>query len=1313
MSEAEEVMPEVKQIDLKVKLPNFISEEILQIPYSSEASLADLKQTLSAVPITRHLTNYNVFAQGTNLTEVVDELAPFSDIITDLNLDADNLQIEVRQKAYNLASVYEQVVRLRDTIGLHFIDRMSLDFGASAGVNKFNTIDLAKLEIKEPESSEEDKDVEKKEIEKEEDKDEENEKEKEQEQTQISDEDKAALNKVADEISSVDSSKLSDQVTFDTTNEKLKIPIKSLTISQWSPVPASQRVKGDLLYLTLQTLENESFNITCHFSGFFVNRCSTVNFNPEIKVNEKGKMNKSYLLYNLISSLSPSFEKVIEQNEAALTTSSEHPETYLLSNNAFLAYPWLVNNQKPQNHPDLSRSQLPLIANGVDGSDFIKEWNDDIQGIKDLQGNTVEERIMKEKLIHKTLHEFNRVATETAINIVKGNLTPMNPGEEVDKQIYLKNGIFYSSGSTAVDSFEATGGNEAARYTCSKDLSAIKILNKAHVQGVHNLVTSIVDYMGKRIVCQAPVPGIFNNSVEEEESEDKVVYGLSSDNTKIVQNKAFEEPLKVVAELFHLKPHSVKCAEDIKSDSDLIVSKDTKGIFGTDGRKYVIDMYRTVPLDIEFIEQNFDLSKDNSYPHGEASVRHEAVDSWWRKEIGNLIKAETEKLEKEGKKNDEKQKLNVKADDVTFNPDAFTCVDESKKDQDEVRSISKYIKDTLIEEYLDTIPHQIAPFDGQQLSSILHNYGINLRYLGYIAEQAVARREKFLRETEEAIKANVTESEKKAAERAAKEKEDAEKKKSEEESKEDKDEKKDENKDEEKQEDTKATYEPVFANFNALYRVSIQEMIARAVKHILRKLITNVPFYLVPSVVTHFHNCLFGGDINKKPEAQFDEELKLFYPESAFEFASLTHESVLKLIQKEVFVRFRYTLPESWISEIKSTQLLREIAVKFGIQWKAQDYAFSAEEFEANKAKFATQKQVIETTKSKKKGKKETSVQTQTVERNSIFVPEDIVNFVPKVKDSGYKASLIDEIFATARGHIAQGEKETGIAILNDLLNIQEQIYGRVHPETAKFYLSVSQVYSELGFELEAANIARKAIILSERTLGFDCSETINAYMNAGYYESANLQVVNSMKLYEQAIGTVASVYGSDHPAFITTLTNLADNLHRVKLFDGAIKLFEKALDLSIKINGEVSEVTGAIIHRLANLLVNVSKIKESLAMFIKASDIFTKLLGEDDFLSKEASKNAAGLTNYLEYLKYVEKQKKQEVAASTNGKGRVRSTQEITEAVKGGKKSTKHKKNQVLQADPSIASQSIDDIMKFIEGGDKKKKSQKKGGKK
>lgn len=96
-----------------------------------------------------------------------------------------------------------------------------------------------------------------------------------------------------------------------------------------------------------------------------------------------------------------------------------------------------------QNVPDLSRSQLSSLINGVDGADYIKDWNNDIQSIKELPTTTVQERIIREKLIQKSLFEFNKTATETAINIIKGNIPPLNPDESSDKFIYLEMGFLF------------------------------------------------------------------------------------------------------------------------------------------------------------------------------------------------------------------------------------------------------------------------------------------------------------------------------------------------------------------------------------------------------------------------------------------------------------------------------------------------------------------------------------------------------------------------------------------------------------------------------------------------------------------------------------------------------------------------------------------------------------------------------------------------------------------------------------------------------------------------------------------------------
>ncbi|KAK6463291.1 protein TIF31 [Scheffersomyces coipomensis] len=1231
-----------KELTLVVELPKVLNAgDNLHIPSNYEEDLNDLRQSLLILPVSKNLTNYNLFIQNVNVSETFDALTPFSVIIEQLDLQIESeLKITVKEKPYTLASVYDQITRFREVIGLHYIDRITEDNVASRGATAFNTLSLNEINENKVEEEGETKE--------------------DQSKVEISEQELSHLAQISDEICQI-SDNSNFHPTFDNVSDKLRIPIKSLTISQWSPVPTFQKNKGDLLYLTLQSLEGEIFHITCHYSGFFVNKSSSTNFNPDLKVLEKGKFFKHFLLYNLIDQVSPLFSKTIDENEIRLSSTSEHPETYLLPQNATLATPWIVDVKSISHQPDLSRSQLPLISNGVDGSDYVKDWNEDIQSIRDLPTSTIQERVVRDKLIQKSLHDFTKIATETAINIVNGNLTPMNPNEEPERHIYLKNGIFYSSSATTADVYAETGADEAARYVASKDLAGVKAMNRADIRGVHNLATTVVDYLGRRIICQAPVPGIFTQNVNENEDDEKVSYGLSTDGLKILEDKSFEEPLKSVAEVFHLKAHKVELDESTKSESELVVSKDTKGIKGSDGRKYVIDLFRTTPRDISFTEQNFDIANpETSYPHAESLIRHEAIAEWWKRKASALFKAETEKLEQEGdgqsSKDGEKPQIVLPTDQIVFNPDAFSGASESEDDQSGVRDISTFVKDHLIKEFLVEYPNELAPFDGTQLTESLHRKGVNLRYLGYIAEQA-------LEESEE-------------------------------------------------EEESKATIEQTVANYEVLYKLSVQEMIARASKHILRKLTSSLPPLLSPYVVAHFHNCLLGSKITDSPTIEIDQTLASFLPEENFAFTKLNTASIADLVQKEVYARFRYTLPIDWIdTSVRPAQLLREISIKFGIQWKAQDYVFTKEEFETVKESLAVKSQSIETSHSKKKGKKSktVSVVEKVIERNSIFVVDDIVNFVPNVKDSSYKPSLLDDIFQGVRSHLSEDQRELGFTLLNELLSIHEQIFGRVNIETARLYPRIAQIYAELGEDKEAALISRKSAIIAERTSGYDSFDSINAFMNSGYYESATLNLTNSFKLYQHAINIWTSVYGKEHPALINTLTNLADNLFRAGLFTQATKLFEQALELSIKLNGKYSQISGVIYFRLATLLLQSSKFNEALDYYINAQDVLTKLLGPDDSLSKQADKYVGTLKTYQEYLKVQEQQKKKQLAeqaaASGNNKVRVKSN---TETVTNGKKNGNSKKNNIPQPDPEIASKSIEDILNFIEGNQPKKNAKK-----
>lgn len=1266
MAEKPQDPQDPQEVVLKIALPLFLGQKIeyVETHHSLTDSINDIKEALAASSMLSQLTNYSLFYGDVNVTEL-DDFAPLQDVFS----QPGKYDVRLAERAYSLKDVYDHLLRFRESIGMNFFDHAARAQGVAAGSTKFNRMKLDGVkETQKPEKteSEESKGV----------------------AEDVSEEEKAQIKAIVGKLIEPQETNIVEVASADSVLGLWKLPIKSLTLSQWS-VPQIQKARGDLLYLTLTTLESETFSVTCHVLGFFVNRLSNANFDPSMKTGAK-----EYLFHNLVSALSPRFLEAVEGNKQAISHGSQFAESYLIPSQAAVTSPWLVTETQVRNAivPDAFRSQVPLLSNGVDGADLVKDWNEEFQGIKEFSKELFNERLLRDKLINKYIQEFSLAAAATAVEILRGNITPLNPSEAKEDHIFLRNNIFYSFGVNATGAHDNTGGDEAARYCFGKDLATVRLMNRLDVQGVCNLLTCIVDYLGERVVCQAPVPGVFADQTDENgESVDKIVQGYSHDNNVIHTSEEFNEVLKPIGEAFHLKSHKVKLESGAKTENEIALSKDAKCIVGTDHRKYVIDLYRTTPLDIEFLDAHFDGS-ETSYPHKEASLRHDAVEEWYKRKAAALFKVETERLDKEGKLDgDDKPQVAIPVDQIVLNPDVFTGVDELKADQEDVREVSAFIKKQLIPEFLDDITKNLVPFDGAHLTAFMHRVGINMRYLGYIAEEALKRVAEFEKENEEAIKKNEAEIAKKAEE--------------EKEKKDEKDEKKDEDKkDEEKQSAAKLV--PVKANMTALHGLAVQEMIARASKHVIRKLGKDVPFLLKPHLVAHFHNCLLGQDVNSSPEVEIDSSIKSLFSEKETSFTSIKPAEVTSAVEKEVYARFRHSLSSDWTTALKPLSLMRDIALKVGIQWKAQPYFFTKEEFEAKPAASATvesKEPIVEPKKRKNKGKKhQEKVATPAIKRNTVFVADDIIDIVPIIKDAGYRCSMVDEIYETAKSHLNKGDAEIGTTLMTELISFYQQIYGSVNSEISSLYSTLAQFYTERGMSSEASIAARKAIILNERIYGTDSYETINAYIKASFFDSLNKDHASAFALNGRALQLWEQIYGNNHPNAVSTLTNFAAILQEMKLSKEASKLFARAIEVSEKLNGSVCDITALIRHRYAITLVHLGNYKGAQEQFTQAGEVFSKLVGPEDTLSQECANFVTQIKTYIAYNEHqAAEQKKQQ-----NGKKAPVKAPTKTKVPQG---KGKGKKNQTPASDPSIASKSVDEILQFIEGNQGLKKNKKK----
>ena len=523
--------------------------------------------------------------------------------------------------------------------------------------------------------------------------------------------------------------------------------VKSICVSSWNPPPHYLRQKGHLLYLQLTTNEGEQFQLTSHVSGFFVNKSSNSKFDPYPRTHPKSA--SSHSLLSLIEKLSPSFDSSFTSLQEY--NNRKDPLANFQITNTIPANPWTVSPTDcslAAHQPDITRTQETYLLSGVEGTETLRDWNEEFQSTRELPKETVQDRVFRERITSKLFADYNDAAARGAVMVARGEVAPLNPTENRDAQIFVYNNVFFSYGADGVGTFTSEGGDEAARVAVGKDVTGIQVVNQLDIDGLFTPGTVVVDYLGKRLVGQSIVPGIFK---QREPGENQIDYGGVEGRDVVAENEVFVSVFSKLSKALRVKRHDVWDKEGKKHT--LEGSVETKGLLGTDGRKYVLDLYRLTPLDISWIEEHWsddstddEKTPERNYPHRMTVLRPELVEAYWRTKMGDYVRAELEKRKssttvkqdtkdeiEEGESNeiaetkpnggsngkpgesvpestiekaDANERVDISGFDLAFNPDVFCGQappsDEEKaeltKDENKVRSICIFLDSEVIPE---------------------------------------------------------------------------------------------------------------------------------------------------------------------------------------------------------------------------------------------------------------------------------------------------------------------------------------------------------------------------------------------------------------------------------------------------------------------------------------------------------------------------------------------------------------------------------------------------------------------------------------
>ena len=562
-------------------------------------------------------------------------------------------------------------------------------------------------------------------------------------------------------------------------------------------------------------------------------------------------------------------------------------------------YPWLA--KKTSHTFDLNRAEEFLQGRDIGDAlptDLLRDWNAEYQGYKELPKTTLHDRILRDRAIVKVTNEFTAAAVAGAKLIVAGNILPVNPTDPVPAQLYICGNIFFSHALNGRFLSDEGEGDMGPYKLVNNDLRGVIAFNLFDIPKLHTVLTVLVNYRGYRLVAQSIIPGILHQT-----GNNCIQYGSVDHGKTLIWNDDFHQLIKQAGDSLRIPEHKVK--DEHANVVTLCCSAETKGVLGTDGRKYVLDLDRTSVRDINFNEswalirlELYDIYTDYlkhrhilfhrkelrekkaaaiaaENANAEVTIEPTEVSTSTNKDSeaptttpatteGETVEEKKEEGEKEGEKENIPEFIPPK-----FNPNVLGLrhgeiigeKEEIEIEENKVKELARFLLEnvipTLVKEFMTNTAY---PTDSASLTGVFHGHGINMRYLGHVTK-LIGSQKPFIRD------------------------------------------------------------------------LCIREMIIRSTKHIFNEFIRQIKDESkVLRSTCHFLNCFVRGAHllnNLAPESLLPEEY------------GLSAESLWRKIKESIKTHFSYELKDDEFKASKSILItLRALCQQTGIQIISKNYDF-------------------------------------------------------------------------------------------------------------------------------------------------------------------------------------------------------------------------------------------------------------------------------------------------------------------------------------------------------------------------------------
>lgn len=944
------------------------------------------------------------------------------------------------------------------------------------------------------------------------------------------------------------------------TDEQNKVPnaLKVLTASCWNPPPGHRKLRGDLIYVYVVTNEDRRLSITGSTRGFYLNQSTEEEFNPMPALPKI----IYHSLTELLNAHSPSFKRNFAQIQRKRHL--KHPFERVATPYQVTAWcaPPLEHVIDSIRAEDTFSSKLGYEEN-IPGQ--TRDWNEELQTTRELPRKTLPERLLRERAIFKVHSDFVAAATRGAMAVVDGNVMAINPGEVTKMQMFIWNAIFFSLGFDVRDHYKELGGDAAAFAAPINDLQGVRAYSSVDIDGLYTLGTVVIDYHGYRVTAQSIIPGIL-----EREQEQSVIYGSVDFGKTVMSHPKYVELLSKAAPILRIAPHKVINEKD--EEVEIFSSVECKGIIGNDGRHYILDLLRTFPPDVNYLQledvkmsqEQLALGYPKKFKHKLCCVRQELLDAFCDTQENSI--------------------------EIRFNPDVFsdgvrhqtTDFDLLKKERELVINAAKYLATSQIENFVqDSTDHTSPPLDGSMLVESLHSRGINVRYLGRVTHllskikeleylYAIATTELISRAVKHVYCAYI-------------------------------------------QDVDNMNMAAAISHFLNCFLSSCTNLISNGNQNSSSNQTNNINNNqtnhnnnnhnddptLSSSASALVTQGQAGGGGKKLPSKRRGKRKRRDTSVNGHnnDWMQTTQKTLWSNIVSELEQYYNYDLTnyanlEQLIDEFKLHKMifLRSVCIKTGLQILLREYTFDSK-------------------------------------ARPTFTEEDILNVFPIVKHIDPRASDAYSFYTTGQSKIQQGYLKEGHELICESLNLLNHVFGPMHPTIAQCLRMVARLNYIMGDNNDAMTYEQKAVLMSEKVNGIDHPRTIIEYTHLALYCFVNGQVTIALKLLYRARYLLLLVCGENHPEMAILDSNIGLILHAVCEYDLSLRFLKNALKLNISFFGNRHMKVAVNYHLVARTQSCMADFRGALQNEKETYAIYRQILGAEHEKTKESGECLRHLT--------------------------------------------------------------------------------------